>query len=49
MRSATVIQFQPRLRPMPSPVVLGLLWWATSIQIAMLPLAVAAALTKREC
>lgn len=48
MRSATIIPFQRRMRPVPSPVLVGLLWWATSIQIVMLPLTVAVALSKRE-
>ncbi len=47
-RTALVIPFRPRPRRVPSPVLIGLHWWAASIQIAMLPLAVAVALSKRE-
>lgn len=45
--TAEVIPFRPRKRPTAPLAALGLLWWATSIQLAFLPLTVAEALSKK--
>lgn len=47
MATAQIIIFRPRPRPALSPAALGLLWWATSIQLAFLPLTVAVAALKK--
>jgi len=46
--TAAVFKFCPRPRPALSPGSIALLWWATSIQLALLPLAVAVAVSKKR-